>query len=146
MRVIIAMLVLALSAACSTNSLSTKMASWQGSHIDEISSVWGSPDDCAKRAGRELCTWSTAAAGQISASNSDNAKDRPICVRTIEVDESGLIIGWRWRGDRCSNTAAEVLAKTTAERPEILAANKKSATLELAVIEPMEQPVISRTQ
>jgi len=145
-RVIIAMLILVLSAACSTNSLSAKMASWQGSHIDEISSVWGSPDECTQRDGRELCTWSQSAAGKFIAPNSETFNTRPICVRTVEIDTSGVITGWRWRGDRCPDAAAEVLARTTPERPEVLAGNERSTTVELAVIEPAEQPAINRTQ
>lgn len=147
MRIIIAMAILMLAAACSTNSLSTKMASWQGSHIDEISSAWGSPDECIQRDGRQFCTWTRAAADQSRGSGADTRNARPICVRTVEVDESGSIIGWRWRGDRCADTATEVLARTDPERPEVIAAGDEQSTArELVVIEPAAQPAITRTQ
>ena len=147
MRLIIAIAVLMLPAACGTNSLTANMASWQGSHIDEISSAWGSPDECVQRDGREFCTWTNAATDQYSGFSSDTFSARPICVRTMEIDDSGLIIGWRWRGNRCPNTAPEVLARVSPERPEVMAAGDQRATiLELAVIEPVAQPAITRTQ
>ena len=147
MRVTLAIAILMLPAACSTNSLTAKMASWQGSHIDEISSAWGLPDGCVQRDGREFCTWTNAATDQYSDFSSDAFNARPICVRTIEIDDSGFIIGWRWRGDRCLNTASEVLARVSPERPEVMAAgDQRSTILELAVIEPVAQPAITRTQ
>jgi len=141
------MAILMLASACSTNSLSTKMASWQGSHIDEISSAWGSPDECVERDGREFCNWTADAGDKYLGSNVNTFNSRPVCVRTVEVDAAGVIIGWRWRGDRCPNTASEVLARTSPNRPEHLAAGKgESNNLELAVIEPAAQPAIIRIQ
>ncbi len=137
MRVFTAMLVVLLATACSTSNLSTKMASWQGSHIDDISAAWGSPDECIQREDREFCTWTKAPANQYTSLNSETFNARPICVRTVEVDDSGTIIGWRWRGDRCSNSSSEVLARTSPNRPEQLATDvEQSPNLELAVIGP----------
>jgi len=146
-RVIIAIAVSMLTTACSTNNLSGRMASWHGSHIDEISSAWGSPDECVQTDGREFCTWSKAATDQNTRSSADTFNARPICVRTVEVDDSGVLVGWRWRGDHCPNTAAEVLARVNPARPEVMAAGDEwSAIPELAVIEPAAQPAITRTQ
>ena len=127
--------------ACSTKSISAKMASWQGSHIDEISSAWGSPDECFNRDGRQLCHWS-----ESDLTHSSAAAPRTICLRTVEIDETGLITGWKWRGDRCADSASAVLARTSPIRPGIIAENDASETVELAVIEPAEQSAISRTQ
>ena len=147
MRVIIGMVVLMLATACSTSGLNTRMASWQGSHLDEISSAWGSPDECIERDGRELCSWTKSPADQAIGVQSNTFRVRPLCTRTVEIDESGVIIGWRWRGDRCPSAASEVLARVSPTRPEQLAtADKQSPMLELAVIQPAAQPVITRTQ
>ena len=146
-RVFIAMLVVLLATACSTNNLSTKMASWQGSHIDAISAAWGSPDECTQRDGREFCTWTKAPASQYTSLSSETFIARPICVRTVEFDDSGTMIGWRWRGDRCSNSSSEVLARTSPNRPEQLATGgEQSPNLELAVTEPEAKPAITHTQ
>ena len=147
MRVFIAMVVVSLVTACSTSNLSTKMASWQGSHIDDVSAAWGSPDECSQRAGREFCTWTKAPANPYTSLSSETFNARPICVRTVEVDDSGTIIGWRWRGDRCSDSSTEVLAQTSPNRPEQLATdNEQSSKLELAVIEPAAKPARTHTQ
>jgi hypothetical protein len=141
------MVMLMLATACSTSGLNARMASWQGSHLDEISSAWGSPDECIERDGREFCSWTKSGTDKAIGIQSDTFRARPMCTRTIEIDESGVITGWRWRGDRCSGTASEVLTRVSPTRPEQLAtSDKQSPVLELAVIQPAAQPAITRTQ
>lgn len=143
MRITIATLILMLAAACNTNSLSTKMTTWQGSHIDELSAAWGMPDECFTREGRQLCNWSQIGTASSSMASNSFSK-RPACVRTFEVDVSGIITGWRWRGDRCPDTAAVVIARDESIGADVVARHERPSSDELAVIEPADSPTIGR--
>jgi hypothetical protein len=105
---------LLLSAGCTANNLSENIASWQGSHIDEVASVWGAPNECEMNEGQKVCTW----IDQIPAE--DDAKPvvvgeallpRPSCIRMLAVDSSGYVTGWRWRGSRCPNSISVARAQ-----------------------------------
>ncbi len=93
MRCLLLSLIISVT-ACATSDLSSQMASWQGVGLAEVVSVWGAPDQCSTRAANQLCVW----------------RDRTFdgsttCTRMLEVDENGVVIGWRWRGDRCDLVA-----------------------------------------
>lgn len=93
MRALLLVLTVAI-AACSTSGLSSQMASWQGAQLDDVMSAWGEPEQCSQPTSNQLCVWlDLAADGSTS------------CARMLEVDDRGVVIGWRWRGDRCDLVA-----------------------------------------
>lgn len=94
--------ILVSGAGCAGNGLNANLASWQGSHIDEVKSAWGAPDECADQQGRRICTWSDRADPEITGYV---LQPRPSCLKMLAIDESGYITGWRWRGSRCPDTA-----------------------------------------
>lgn len=122
---------LVLAAGCSTRELGHTMSSWQGSHIDEVSSAWGQPNACETMDGRRICSWHDVVSG-FSLSTART------CVRSLEIDPDGVVTGWRWRGDYCYATADRVMARAQFERPDALA--PESREVEVAVTRPAEQP------
>lgn len=112
-----------LSGACSsTAELGQTMGSWQGSHIDDVTLAWGQPTACDTIFDRRICSWHAQA-----------------CVRTVEVDPDGVVIGWRWRGDYCHATADRFMARAQFERPGALTAESLDAeNPDVAAIEPAE--------
>jgi hypothetical protein len=54
------LLTLLLCAGCTGNTLSENIASWQGSHIDEVASAWGDPNECEIEDGQRV--WLNGAA------------------------------------------------------------------------------------
>ena len=99
-------------AGCATNQLNANLASWQGSHIDEVASAWGDPNGCGVSDGQTICTWSDEADGRaageppVPGMAGDQLLARPACMRMLAVDQSGYVTGWRWRGNRCPASVA----------------------------------------
>jgi hypothetical protein len=93
MRALLPVLTIAI-AACGTTGLSSQMASWQGVPLDDVVSAWGAPEQCSLQSSRQLCVWLDLA-----------ADGRTSCTRMLEVDDRGVVIGWRWRGDGCDLVA-----------------------------------------
>ena len=122
-----------LSGACSTAAeLGQTMGSWQGSHIDDVTLAWGQPTTCDTIFDRRICSWHDRVGG-ISPSTAQ------ACVRTVEVDPDGVVIGWRWRGDYCHATADRFMARAQFERPGALTAESLDAgNPDVAAIEPAE--------
>jgi len=126
-----AIFVIAMS-ACTTTDLGHTMGSWQGSHFDEVTGAWGAPNTCESIDGRQICAWHDMVSGfSLSAPRT--------CVRSLEMDPEGYVIGWRWRGDYCYETAERVMARAQYERPDALAAQSPDADdVGVAVTQPAE--------
>ena len=105
---------LLLCAGCTANHLSQNIASWQGSHIDEVEAAWGAPAKCGPQGNQTLCVWTDRVAAKSVApapeTNIELAQPallpRPACIRTLAIDSSGYVTGWRLRGTRCPNSIA----------------------------------------
>ena len=108
---------------CASDRLGAKMASWQGSHIDSVTSRWGPADRCEEENGQMICTWTDDSGVIENASSSfPLAKvNRPGCTRTLAIDPSGQVTGWRWRGDGCELSGQNVMAKNDTVRPSAVA-------------------------
>ena len=118
--------------ACTSSELGQTMGSWQGSHFDEVTGAWGKPNSCETTDGRRICAWHDVVSGfSLSATRT--------CVRSLEIDPDGYVIGWRWRGDYCYETAERVMARAQYERPDALAAQSPDANdVGVAVTQPAE--------
>ncbi|MGI9342942.1 MAG: hypothetical protein ACR2QV_08820 [Gammaproteobacteria bacterium] len=121
-----------LTTGCASEQLGSTMNSWQGSHIDEVAAAWGAPDECATNDGRRICKWHDQAAGfSLSTASS--------CVRSLEIDPDGIVVGWRWRGDYCFASSDRVLARSQTDRPEALdSADRGTDSVGVAVTQPAE--------
>ena len=101
-----------LCAGCAANTLSDNIASWQGSHIDEVKAAWGAPSECGVEGNQTVCTWTDWVAVKSDALVLETRPEmagsallpRPACIRTLAVDSSGYVTGWRWRGTRCPDS------------------------------------------
>ena len=97
------------------------MATWEGSHLIEVSAVWGPPESCESVDDRRLCTWQD----QNWLGDVQLIAAQKVCARTLEINDAGYVTGWRWRGNRCQATAPVVLARNEIGRPEALLADSE---------------------
>lgn len=109
--------ILALSAAvggCATTKIMDGViTSWEGAHIDAVIERWGYPSAERIVAGHRLYDWNrqvayraptvatvqadgTSAVAVVSGGASDWS-----CTRTLEVDDTGIVIGGEWAGNNC---------------------------------------------
>lgn len=124
---------------CASQRLGGTMESWQGSHVDDVTLAWGQPDTCATTGDQRVCAWYTPSASSL-------VGGRAQCVRSLAIDPDGIITGWRWRGDRCADTANVVMAKARFKRPDALTAESALPGIELAATGPAARPVPDRNQ
>jgi len=103
-----------LSAGCANDQLGSRLASWQGSHFNDVAVAWGAPDECSLDQPGRLCEWHVPAAIVVTKSPVIGVGS---CTTMLAFDDAGYVIGWRWRGDRCQRIAATVAVNTTPERP-----------------------------
>jgi len=107
---VISIFFLSLCAGCSSNQLSSQMASWEGKHFDDVASAWGPPNRCGVEEGQKICTWSSPDSVDLDQyppereSAANLALRRSSCIRKLAFDQSGHVTGWRWRGTRCGNS------------------------------------------
>ena len=116
MRSIVTIVLLALATGCGSSQLSSQMATWQGVQFDTVRAAWGSPDECVDIENRTVCSWHDTA-----------AFNRVTCSRQFEFDATGIITGWRWRGDRCGSLATDPIAKTGTGVSDNLLADSRPA-------------------
>lgn len=117
---------------CSNDQLGSRLASWQGSHFNDVAAAWGAPDECSTDESLRLCEWHVSVA-------TTSPVNMTSCVTTLAFDDSGYVTGWRWRGDRCPQTAARVAANTATERPAALSIDSGDNRSGVAVIESPEK-------
>ena len=94
------------------------MSSWNGSHIDQVISRWGYPDEVKDLGGRRLFLWyqnkayympqSSTTTGQVYGSSyyghtttTGGYTMQATCTRILEVDKNGYVVGWQWKGNDC---------------------------------------------
>jgi hypothetical protein len=96
---------------CAATDITSKMATWEGRPISELSAAWGEPDSCSDADGSRRCSWT-------------NQIDKPFtslaCTRTVELNAADQVVGWRWRGDRCAEFESVIVANTAPARPQVL--------------------------
>jgi hypothetical protein len=96
------LLAISLCGGCASSGINANLASWQGSHIDEVSSAWGEPRECIESGEQTVCAWG----GRIDPEPAVQAlQPRPACLKVLAVDNSGHITGWGWRGNRCPDSS-----------------------------------------
>jgi len=108
---------------CASDRLGSKMASWQGSHVDGVVAQWGPADKCEAAGRQTVCTWVDGGVmlGNNATSFPVAAISRPRCTRTLALNESGYVTGWKWRGDLCDLSGQHVMAKNESPRPSAVA-------------------------
>jgi len=103
-----------LSLGCSNDQLGSRLASWQGSHFNDVAAAWGAPVACSVEQPGRLCEWHVPATIEVTKSPTVGARS---CITTLAFNDAGYVTGWRWRGDWCQRTAGRVAANTTGKRP-----------------------------
>jgi len=106
-------------AGCS--DMNAVMKSWEGFHISEAIAQWGDPDSQQEIAGRTIYRWvdrdfmympqySTISGHDSSYGNLYGSTYSTVsydmessCIRILEVNDDGYVIGGRWEGGKCNN-------------------------------------------
>jgi len=104
---------------CSTSkTMQGIMSSWAGANISEVVSQWGYPDEEREFQGKKLYIWNhnksayvprtsntTATAyGNTIYAQSQSSGGYTLqgnCVRILEVDATGTVTSWQWKGNNC---------------------------------------------
>ncbi len=102
-----------LAFGCANDHMGARLASWQGSHFNEVAVAWGPPDACSIDANyadtsQRICEWQ------------QRSVEGAACTTLLAFDTDDKVTGWRWRGDQCQLTATAVAANTFRERPDAL--------------------------
>ena len=117
MRIFAMIALSALVFGCVSDRRGSRLDSWQGSHINDVTAAWGAPNDCSGDESQRICTW------QVLPNTADitlPSMNRSLCTTMLAFDSDGIVTGWRWRGDRCQQTASIVAANTPGDRPDAL--------------------------
>lgn len=106
-------------AGCSTTkTMNGIMSSWEGSNINEVVAQWGYPHEEREFQGRKLYIWhhnksayipqTTNTTGSVygnsvyaTSTTSGGYAIQGSCQRVLEVDSSGTVVHWEWRGNNC---------------------------------------------
>ena len=87
LQALLVLLALALSGCTTTESV---MDSWVGSHIDDITAVWGAPSNQISRSdGGHTYSWETTSGNQYGTST---------CTQTFVTNAEGYIRTWSYIG------------------------------------------------
>jgi len=103
--------------SCANDQMGPRLASWQGSHFNEVAATWGPPEECSADDMQRICEWQIRPTALATAQLPAGSKS---CTMMLAFDAEGYVTGWRWRGDRCQQTATAVAANTNRERPDAL--------------------------
>ena len=91
-----------MSGCASTQSLSDRMADWQGQPVGAAVEAWGQPESERTFGDETVLIWRDRAFHLMPTGfTSDLDTAAVICERMLAVSGSGTITGWRWRGDAC---------------------------------------------
>lgn len=124
MRLQAALVAVVLLVGCGTTRLMNEViASWHGAHIDEAIARWGYPTDERTIAGRRLVYWDRTVTLDMPATSSTQGTATRVapgvvtyastthhsgggssawaCVRTLEIDAAGFVVGGAWQGNNC---------------------------------------------
>ena len=110
-KVLLLSATLALSASAANDSLSQRMAAWQGQPIGVATAVWGAPQAETGFGDQTVLVWRDFGTGP-------EGTPAMLCERMLAVAADGVISGWRWRGDACPSLGAETgaVARLTPNR------------------------------
>ena len=92
------------SGCASTGTLNSEMASFQGEDASAAIASWGAPDAEYAHQDQTLLVWRDHSS---FASVYDLPSATVVCERMLAVDQSGVVTGWRWRGDACPTISVD---------------------------------------
>jgi hypothetical protein len=111
MRTILSIIKLSLLAVCTgivascagNRAMDSVIGSWQGQQVHEVIAAWGQPSENLAIEGKLLLIWNTSggkpagADGQAASFSASGG----YCVRLLNADQKGRIIGGTWDGTDC---------------------------------------------
>jgi hypothetical protein len=118
-KIILAVCCVVLSSCATRSVMDGIMSSWEGTNIDSVVAQWGYPDEQREFNGKKLYVWhhnkgfympaTTNTTGTVSSTGQFNARSTTTgghaisggCDRILEVDRSGTVTSWQWRGNNC---------------------------------------------
>ena len=114
-RILVMIVLSALLLGCANDRMGSRLASWQGTHFNDVAAAWGAPDECSIDESQRICVWQVRpfVAGTLSPSMGQSS-----CTTTLAFDAEDTVTGWRWRGNRCQQTASIVAMNMPEDRPD----------------------------
>ena len=94
---LVAVLVVSFLGGCATTNYDAIMASWQGSHYNEVIAAWGPPTQVLEDPPGQSMTWASTRTVYVPVGQLVVARNLA-STRTFWVDADGIIYRWAWRG------------------------------------------------
>ncbi len=123
MRLLLLIGVSILVVGCTNDRMGSYLASWNGSHFNDVATAWGPPDECSADDAQRVCEWHIQSATVTSV---PETRVRDACTTMLAFDSKGYVTGWRWRGEQCRQSATIAAENGGRGRPDALALVKSS--------------------
>jgi hypothetical protein len=115
---ILVMIILSMALlGCVNDRMGSRLASWRGTHFNAVTAAWGAPDECSIDESPRICVWQI---NPVVSSTMPASIDQSSCTTTLAFDSEDYVTGWRWRGNRCQQTASIVAVNMPEDRPDAL--------------------------
>ncbi len=115
-RILVMIVLSTLLLGCANDRMGSRLASWQGTHFNDVTAAWGAPDKCSiGDESQRICVWQVHPF--VTAAISPSI-DLSSCTTTLAFDAEDTVTGWRWRGNRCQQTASIVAMNMPEDRPD----------------------------
>ena len=88
--------------------MSRVVDSWQGERITAVVRHWGEPTRRTRQDGKEIVEWETAShlhVPSVPMSIMPTQSFALRCVRRLETDALGTVVGGSWHGDLCCSAS-----------------------------------------
>ena len=88
--------------------MSAVIASWQGEQIGAVVRHWGEPTRRVRQVDRSTLEWESISELHVPGSPMSSIRPQSFalrCVRQLNIDERGTVVGGTWRGDLCCGTS-----------------------------------------
>lgn len=115
-RVLLLAMVCGLVSGCAHDRVGSRLATWQGSHFDEVTASWGVPAECTDIDTLRVCKWHIRPTAVTVTATSFGSSS---CTTMLAFDEQDIVTGWRWRGDRCQQNITAVVSNLDRSRPDV---------------------------
>jgi hypothetical protein len=135
-RILVMIVLSALLLGCANDRMGSRLASWQGTHFNDVAAAWGAPEKCFIDESQRICVWQVR---PFVSSAMPPSIDQSSCTTTLAFDTENTVTGWRWRGNRCQQTASIVAMNMSEDRPDAYSLGSEDDSSQgVATTEPTE--------
>lgn len=90
-------------AGCTHRAMDSAVASWRDQPISDVIAAWGKPSEELRVSGKHLYIWNNFDGALLmpEVKRPPVLPDTDYCIRLLEVDRGGKVIGGNWDGNDC---------------------------------------------